>query len=325
MLLPDDWLDCRLSELATLAPLQELRSELLDSKSVRLFLKRDDLLHPVLGGNKLYKLHGHLSHYRARECVAPVLSFGGAHSNHLAALAEAGNQYDIPTIAIVRGERPEVLSPTLFDAEALGMRLVFVSRSEYRRRDEPEYLQGLKRALGEFYLIPEGGGGTRGAQGGVALAEGISLSADFKPHYVCHACGTGTTVAGLIAGFSQQPVGGVYTVAVSVLKGYTDLKNVIIDNVNALGRQAQQWRLLDDYHGGGYAKFPEELALFMQEFEAGTGILLDPIYTAKMMWAVADQIAKDRFPPGSNIVAVHSGGLQGRRGFGIHPTEVFTQ
>ncbi len=317
MLLPDDWLDRRLCELATLAPLQELRSELLDTKSVRLFIKRDDLLHPVLGGNKLYKLHGHLNHYRARACTAPILSFGGAHSNHLAALAEAGNAHDMPTIGVIRGERPKLLSPTLSDAEALGMRLVFVSRADYRRRAEPSYLQELRASLGEFYMIPEGGAGARGAQGGVALAEGISLSADFKPHYVCHACGTGTTVAGLIAGFSQQPVGGVYTIAVSVLKGYTDLKNVIVDQVNALGRQAQQWRLLEDYHGGGYAKFPEELASFMQDFETGTGILLDPVYTAKLMWAVADQIEKDRFPPGSNIVVVHSGGLQGRRGFGI--------
>lgn len=317
MLLPNDWLDHDLSEIACLAPLQEIHLALFERKSVRVFIKREDLLHPLVGGNKVYKLHGYLKEYLASDSQSPILSFGGAHSNHILALAVLGEMCDIPTIGVIRGEEPETLSDTLIDAKKLGMRLVFVSRSDYRRRNDADYLQTLKDEFGDVYCVPEGGSGKLGAVGCMALAEGITLSAEFRPEFVFHACGTGASLAGLIAGFERQPVGGIYTHGVSVLKGYTALKSDIFELMNALGSEAQSWSLLQDYHGGGYAKLPNELASFMQEFEKQTQLDLDPVYTAKVMWAINDLIEKDHFPAGSNIIAVHSGGLQGRRGFGL--------
>ncbi len=317
MLLPNDWLDHNLSEIACLAPLQEIHFDLFEQKSIRVFVKREDLLHPLMGGNKLYKLHGYLKAYLDSDCRGPIVSFGGAYSNHVLALAAAGNLHDIPTVAVIRGEEPGVLSDTLADAKNLGMKLVFVSRSEYRRRHEAEYLQTLKDKLGDVFFIPEGGSGKLGAQGCISLAEGITLSAQFRPEIVFHACGTGGSLAGLIAGFERQPVAGIQTYGVPVLKGHTALKSDIIRMISDLGGESHNWCLLEDYHAGGYAKFPDELASFMQEFEQQTRLDLDPVYTAKVMWAIVDQVKQGRFPAGSNIIAVHSGGLQGRRGFGF--------
>ncbi|MFL0802288.1 MAG: pyridoxal-phosphate dependent enzyme [Agarilytica sp.] len=317
MLLPTDWLDRNLTEIACLAPLQEIVLDIFEEKSVRVFIKREDLLHPLIGGNKIYKLHGYLSHYLQTDNNAPIVSFGGAYSNHILALATVGNMMGIRTIGVIRGEESAELSDTLLDAKAQGMHLHFVSRSEYRQRHQPDMLRRLEKQYGNIFTIPEGGGGTTGALGMISLAEGITLRADFKPEYIFHACGTGASLAGLIAGFSRQPVGGIYTYGVPVLKGYTALGSDIESLIGALGASSQCWRLLEDYHWGGYAKFPDALASFVQGFEEKTGIPLDPVYTAKEIWAIVDQVSHDRFPPGANIVAVHSGGLQGRRGYGL--------
>ncbi len=321
MLLPTDWLDRSLTEIACLAPLQEIVLDIFEEKSVRVFIKREDLLHPLIGGNKIYKLYGYLRNYLRSNIHSgqktPILSFGGAYSNHILALATVGNMMGIPTIGVIRGEESDALSDTLLDAKAQGMHLHFVSRSEYRQRYQPEMLQALETKFGAIFTIPEGGGGVLGAQGVISLAEGITLRADFKPEHIFHACGTGSSLAGLIAGFSRQPVGGIYTYGVPVLKGYTGLGDDIKSLIGALGASSQRWRLLEDYHWGGYAKFPDALASFVQGFEEKTGVPLDPVYTAKEIWAIVDLVTHDRFPPGANIVAVHSGGLQGRRGYGL--------
>ncbi|MFL0799798.1 MAG: pyridoxal-phosphate dependent enzyme [Agarilytica sp.] len=317
MLLPTDWLDRNLTEIACLAPLQEIVLDIFEEKSVRVFIKREDLLHPLIGGNKIYKLYGYLRRYIQNEIQTPILSFGGAYSNHILALATVGNMLGIPTIGVIRGEEGKALSATLVDAKAQGMHLHFVSRSDYRQRHQSEMLQGLAKRFGDVFPIPEGGGGATGAEGLISLAEGITLRADFKPEYIFHACGTGSSLAGLIAGFSRQPVGGIYTYGVPVLKGYTALNDDIKTLMQTLGASSQNWRLLERYHWGGYAKFPDALASFVQSFEERTEIPLDPVYTAKEIWAIVDQVSQDRFPPGANIVAVHSGGLQGRRGYGL--------
>lgn len=317
MLLPDDWLSRNLTEIACLSPVEEIHLELFTEKGIHVFLKRDDLLHPQIGGNKIYKLYGHLREYAQSKAGLPILSFGGAYSNHLFALAAAGNMLDIPTIGVIRGERPEQESPTLQDMRSLGMQLHYVSREDYRQRDNAQFLNGLKDKFGEFYHVPEGGGGVTGAEGCKALAQGIALSLDFKPNYIFHACGTGASLAGLIAGIKQMPVGGIYTYGVSVLKGHTGLKDDVKNNLKLMGVDSQEWCVTHDYHAGGYAKFPPELALFMQEFEESTQVKLDPVYTVKVMSAIVDLVSKNTFAKGSHIVMVHSGGIQGRRGFGL--------
>ncbi len=317
MLLPDDWLSRSLTEIACLSPIEEIPYDLFKEKGIRVFIKRDDLLHPQIGGNKIYKLYGHLRAYADAQLDTPILSFGGAYSNHLYALAAAGNMLDIPTIGVIRGEKAQTESPTIQDIRSLGMKLHYVSREEYRLRDTADYLDSLKSILGDFYHVPEGGGGIDGVKACKALAPGIVLGLDFKPHYLFHACGTGTTLAGLVAGVSELPVGGIYTYGVSVLKGYTALKDDVKNHIKNMGVESQEWCVTHDYHAGGYAKFPESLALFMQEFEEQTQLKLDPVYTVKVMSAIIDLATKNTFPKGSNIVMVHSGGIQGRRGFGL--------
>jgi len=318
VLLPDDWIDRDLVEIACLAPLQEVYLPQLESKCLRLFVKREDMLHSYLGGNKLYKLHGYLCDYRGRRGKLPLATFGGAYSNHILALASAAHMCDIPSIGVIRGYEPDRLSATLQDAKSLGMHLEYVSREDYRRRHSQDYLRELERTLGACYWIPEGGAGVLGARGCIALAEGITRCCREKPDAIFHACGTGASVAGLVAGFARQPVGNIYNYGVSVLKGQTEIFDRIHRQITVLGAESQTcWRVLDDYHCGGYARYPEDLAFFVRNFEAQTNVLLDPVYTSKVMWAIIDLVEKDFFSPGSSIVAVHSGGLQGRRGCGL--------
>lgn len=308
-----DLLQCDLLEAACRVPVQRAELQIFADAGIELLMRRDDMVDPELSGNKFYKLFFNLRAAR-EQGFTRLLSFGGAYSNHLHALAAAGKRYGFGTIGVVRGERPTQLSPTLSDAEAWGMRLVFVSRSHYQNKSEPELIADLRVRLGDFYLIPEGGANRDGARGMQLL--GQALEQQLKGDYtaVCIACGTGTSLAGLAAGVDvAKPAIGL-----SVLKG---AGNLGVD-IAAMYRQlrasnaAANWRLISGFHAGGYGKkHPGYLSQFWQEFERKTGVPLDPVYTVKMLWGVVSLVQQGYWPRGSRIVAIHSGGLQGRRGF----------
>lgn len=302
-----------LLDIAYRVPVQRVALKPLVDAGIELLVRRDDLIDPELSGNKFYKLFFNLRTAREQgfDCL---LSFGGAYSNHLHALAAAGKRYGFNTLGVVRGERPAGLSSTLSDAEAWGMQLIFVGRADYRHKSEPELIAGLHAQYGGFYVIPEGGANLAGARGMQLL--GRALEQQLKGDYtaVCIACGTGTSLAGLAAGIdSAKPAVGF-----SVLKGEGGLGDAVAATYCQLrtSADAANWRLITGFHAGGYGKkHPESLSQFWQGFERDTAIPLDPIYTVKMLWGITSLARQGYWPRGSRIVAIHSGGLQGRRGF----------
>ncbi|WP_198243532.1 1-aminocyclopropane-1-carboxylate deaminase/D-cysteine desulfhydrase [methane-oxidizing endosymbiont of Gigantopelta aegis] len=284
------------------SPLQKIEDTLLQQTGVELWLKRDDLIHPIISGNKWRKLKYILNHALHGQ-MHTIISMGGPWSNHLHALAYAGKQLGLTTKAFVRGEKPVVLSPTLRDILAWGMEVQFVSRHHYR--DLRQYrkfdsLPGLKP--GEYWL-PEGGASTLALQGVHEIVTEISVQYDS----LAVAVGTGTTLAGLIAASDQDK----QIVGIAALKGaaflYDDVKRLIAPE------EKKNWRILLDYHAGGFARTMPELLVFMQQFEVRQQILLDQVYNAKMLYALYDQIRQGAFQRGDRIVAIHTGGLQGMR------------
>lgn len=302
-----------LLDVACRVPVQRIEVKTLIDAGIELLVRRDDLVDPELSGNKFYKLFFNLRVAR-EQGFTRLLSFGGAYSNHLHALAAAGKRYGFSTLGIVRGERPAQLSPTLSDAEAWGMQLVFISRTDYRDKSDPELIAELQARYGEFYLIPEGGANLAGARGMQLL--GRALEQQLKGDYtaICIGCGTGTSLAGLAAGIDSTKL----AVGFSVLKGEGGLGDTVSTIYHQLRASdvAANWRLITGFHAGGYGKkHPEYLSQFWQNFERNSGIPLDPVYTVKMFWGINSLAQQGYWPRGSRIVAIHSGGLQGRRGF----------
>lgn len=318
---PAHWHQLPLSQVARLAPVQLLHWPLLTERGISVAIKREDLLHPYLGGNKFYKLHGHLQQHHQQQPGVPVLSFGGAYSNHLYALAAAGRTYGFDTVGVVRGERPQYLSPTLADAQGWGMRLHFVSRQAYRQKHSKAFLTQLQLTWGRCHVIPEGAGDITGAKGCAVWAQGALALAPWEPTAICLPVGTGGTLAGVLGGSPQIPVFGF-----SVLKGRREEQMARIAQVT---NQAQAVRvqtasvepalpalhLESDYDCGGYARFPAFLQRFVSEFEQQVGVPLEPVYTAKLLWGVAQKVVAGHFAPGSRLLLLHTGGIQGRRGY----------
>lgn len=316
-LLKDDLSEVDLLSLAVKVPIQPVQLKTMTDAGIELLVRRDDLIDPQLSGNKFYKLFFNLREAREQGFIR-LLSFGGAYSNHLHALAAAGKRYGFSTIGVVRGERPVQLSPTLSDAEAWGMKLIFISRADYREKSDPELLAELRSRQGEFYLIPEGGANLAGAHGMQLL--GHALGQQLKDDYTaaCIACGTGTSLAGLAAGINSTKL----ALGFSVLKGAGGLGDAVSTAYRQLraGDDAANWRLITGFHAGGYGKkHPEYLSQFWQEFERTNAMPLDPVYTVKMFWGISSLAQQGYWPRGSRIVAIHSGGLQGRRGFVCPP------
>jgi len=284
-----------------------------ERRGVRLLLWRDDLRHPDLPGNKARKLKYNLRQAQA-EGRTHLLTFGGAYSNHLAAVATAGRLYGLATTGLVRGEVHEPLNPTLARCVADGMRLHYLDRATYRRRAEPTFLAEIQRQFGPAYLLPEGGTNALALRGVAELIPELREHTAFDA--VAVATGTGGTLAGLALGLAEAGY-PARAVGVAALKG-ADFLRPEIDALTlaATGRVLPNYELHTGYHGGGYAKLPPELRAFIQQFEADYGVLLDPIYTGKLLFGVLDLIEKEHFAPGSTVVAVHTGGLQAWAGFG---------
>lgn len=289
-------------------PIQKLDLPFLKQKDIEVFVKREDLNHHLISGNKLRKLKYNLE--AAKEAGhETLLTFGGAFSNHIYATAAAGKEYGFKTIGIIRGEEHEPLNPTLSFAKEQGMQLHYLDRTRYRLKNSGIVLNDLKNRFGSYYLIPEGGTNDLAIKGCLEL-----LSDDEKQfsHY-CLSVGTGGTIAGLI----QSLAGKGQIVGFSALKG-----EFLEVEINSLFRQFDypefdNWSVNQDYHFGGYAKVTEELIDFIKTMEADYELPLEPIYTAKALFGILDMVENGKFEKANKILFIHTGGLQGRAGFGL--------
>jgi 1-aminocyclopropane-1-carboxylate deaminase len=289
-------------------PIIELKSEVLVKSGVRMLVKREDLNHVYASGNKWWKLKFNLED-AIRQGHHTLLTFGGAYSNHIYAIAAAAKEVGLKSIGIIRGEQVRPLNQTLAFAERCGMKLHFVSREEYRNKTDAAFIQKLHDQFGEFYLIPEGGTNELAVKGGAELGSTLIKEVDFD--YLCLPVGTGGTMAGIVRGMN----GRKNILGFSALKGGGFLKDEV---KRWAGDSFDNWIIEENYHFGGYAKTTDELIKFMNEFEKQHELPLDLVYTAKMMFGIFDLIQKNFFKSGSTILALHTGGLQGRNSlFGI--------
>jgi 1-aminocyclopropane-1-carboxylate deaminase/D-cysteine desulfhydrase-like pyridoxal-dependent ACC family enzyme len=237
-----------------------------------------------------------------------LLTFGGPYSNHIYAVAAAGRLFGFKTIGIIRGEPAEEPTDTLRTAAKNGMRILFMDRAQYRLKNDPDSIESLHVQLGDFYLIPEGGTNIYALQGCIEMAHEIKTEYD----YICLACGTGGTLAGVVAGL----YGKKKAIGFSSLKGKDTLTASISQLVNDFtDKTFDNWEVNFDYHFGGYAKVNDELINFIKAFKQNHLTQLEPVYTGKMMYGIYEMIQKDHFPRGTKIVAIHTGGLQGLCGY----------
>lgn len=269
-------------------------------EKVSLTIKREDLIHPFVSGNKFRKLKYNLIQAKSQN-YNTVLTFGGAFSNHIAAVAAAGQEQGFKTIGIIRGdELSEHQNQTLLFAKSCGMQLKFISRENYRLKTEPFFIDQLKQQFGDFYLIPEGGTNALAVKG----CEEILTEADSEFDYICCAVGTGGTIAGLINRAKPH----------QKVLGFPALKGDFLQEEICKFAADGNWELISEYHFGGYGKINEDLIRFINAFYNETKIPLDPVYTGKMIYGITDLIRQDYFPKGSRIIAIHTGGLQGISG-----------
>jgi 1-aminocyclopropane-1-carboxylate deaminase len=286
-------------------PVFEIREHpAIEKAGVRLLVKREDLNHPTVPGNKWWKLKYNLA--AASETVERrVVTFGGAFSNHIYAVAAATGELKLEAVGLIRGEETLPLNPTLQYALKQGMKIHYLSRGQYREKASPVFLKKLQHQFGNFYLIPEGGSNRLAVKGCAEFADKELSQIDFQ--YLFLPVGTGGTLAGLVCGLKETK----QVVGVSVLKGGDFLKDDVLKMMNDFsGKRYGNWTLLSEYHHGGYAKTTPEFLLFMQEMKAFYQLPLDHVYTGKMMWAVMREIERGSFSRGTTLLALHTGGLQ---------------
>lgn len=268
-------------------------------------IKREDLIHPFVSGNKFRKLKYNLRQAK-EDNQETLLTFGGAFSNHIAAVAFAGKEKGFKTIGIIRGDelRSKISeNPTLLFAQNCEMQLEFISREEYRLKSEISFLENLKTKFGNFYLIPEGGTNDLAIKG----CQEILTQQDADFDYVCCSIGTGGTISGIINSIlPHQKVLGFPALKGDFLKD--EIRNFV---------KNENWELITDYHFGGYGKVNEELIGFINQFYKENQIPLDPIYTGKMVFGVMNLIQKNYFPAQSKILLIHTGGIQGIQGMNM--------
>lgn len=285
---------------------QEIDLPILREKGIRLSLRRLDLVHPLVSGNKFFKLKYNIAEAK-NQSKSTLLTFGGAFSNHIHAVAAAGKILDMKTIGIIRGEETFPLNPTLRTAAEAGMHLTYVDRETYRNKAQRDFLQDMKRQFGDFYLIPEGGTNALAIQG----TKEILQAEDSRFSHIAVAIGTGGTFSGIAASLKAHQL----LLGFSSLKGefiHQEIGSLLADHgIETMGRI----QILNQYHFGGYGKHKPELLDFLHEFHKQTGVPLDPVYTGKMMFGLLDQLKINAFVPGSHILAIHTGGMQGILGF----------
>ncbi|WP_418509290.1 1-aminocyclopropane-1-carboxylate deaminase/D-cysteine desulfhydrase [Corallibacter sp.] len=271
-------------------------------KNVSLSLKREDVIHEYVSGNKYRKLKYNILQAQ-KEKKEILLTFGGAFSNHIAAVSAIGSLFGLKTIGVVRGEELKdsyASNATLLFAKSQGMQFEFVSRSDYKEKNTESFVRKLKEKFGSFYLIPEGGTNNLAVKG----CEEILTDNDNSFDFICCPVGTGGTISGLInSSLSHQKI-----------IGFPALKGDFLRKDISKFANKSNWELISDYHFGGYAKINTELISFINQFKVENNIQLDPVYTGKMMFGIFDLIKKEYFPKDSKILAIHTGGLQGIEG-----------
>ncbi len=282
------------------SPLVEVADGRFARHGVRLLLKRDDLIHPDLVGNKWRKLAPSVRAAAGR----PLVTFGGAWSNHLRATAAAGRLLGQETVGIVRGDElaDRELNASLARCVADGMRLRFVDRASYRRKAEPPVLERLLRGAGappDAFVVPEGGSNALAVHGCVALGRELRGVADVA----AVACGTGGTLAGLAAGLDP----GQRALGVAVLKGGFLAEEVRRLQREAFGGPRGRWQVENRFHGGGFARVPAELEFFARDFEDRHGLAVERLYVAKLLFALTALTGEGAFPPGTRLAAVITG------------------
>jgi len=283
-------------------PLEDIPLASNHYNGIRLSILREDLVFPEISGNKFRKLKYSVQQALEANC-GPLLSFGGAYSNHIAALARAAKLSGMRSIGIIRGEElaSQVLNSTLSYARAQGMDLHFVTREQYRDKEDPVFIEVLEQAHGPFYLIPEGGTSKLAVKGCEEIWQGIPDSFDM----VCVPVGTGGTLAGLVAGCPKPDIS---------IKGYSAVKGNFQTHLVQRFTNRSNFSITDTYCFGGYAKIDAELIRFINEFRRDYGVLLDPVYTAKMLYGILDEIRSGQIPENTRILALHTGGIQGIAG-----------
>lgn len=267
-----------------------------------LSVKCDNVYHPLASGNKYRKLKYNFLKAK-KDGVKTILTFGGAYSNHLYAVAAAGKKWGLNTIGVIRGKELEhsfANNPTLKFCHEQGMEFLFVTREDYRLKENLNFIESLKRLFGEFYLLPEGGTNELAVKG----CEEIIDNHDREYDYICVPVGTGGTISGIIrsSGANQKIIG------FSALKG--NFQRELIQRYV----QRKNYEIIDDYVFGGYGKIDSELIRFINKFKTVTEVSLDPVYTGKMMFGILEMMKKNRFKKEARILAIHTGGLQGIKG-----------
>ncbi|MCR9289301.1 pyridoxal-phosphate dependent enzyme [Saprospiraceae bacterium] len=291
------------------SPIQKITSNFLTQKEIQLFIKRDDLIHAEISGNKWRKLKYNLIEAKKTN-QSTLLTFGGAFSNHISAVAAAGAEFGFRTIGIIRGEQVLPLNPTLSFAKKCGMDLHFINRTLYRNKNKPDYQNRLKNQFGDFFLLPEGGTNCLALEGCSEIIQEVK-NKHIDTDYYCVSCGTGGTISGIISGLNGEKK----VLGFSALKGDFLTTEVFKLLNECVGKEFSNWEILTEYHFGGYAKWTPELINFINQLYEETTIPFDPIYTGKMLFGIYDLIRKDFFEKGSSLMVIHTGGLQGIQGF----------
>ena len=280
--------------------IQPLQAAWVHNESIHIDMLRLDLIHPVISGNKWYKLRQNLEQAKISGSQS-ILTFGGAYSNHLVAAAAAANASGISAIGIVRGNDDTALTSTLTQCREMGMQLHFISREEYKQKNDEVWLSELSAKFNDPFIIPEGGANEWGRLG----AEDIAAQIPEGYTHVCVSAGTGTTFIGLRNALPLQ----MNVIAFAPMRDGQYLEEEIESHLKR-GKDGNWW-LFDNWHFGGFAKSNNELISFMNNFYKINDCPLDIVYTGKMMYGVQELIRTDFFAPGSKVLCIHTGGLQG--------------
>lgn len=305
---------------------QQINTAIAYEAGVNLSVLRLDVMHPWVNGNKWFKLKYNLLEAKQKN-FTKLLTFGGAYSNHIYATAAAGNLLGFHTIGVIRGEEKLLLNPTLSFAVQQGMELVYVSREMYRERNTAALHEYLRQRFGEVFIIPEGGNNLNGVRGCTEIINEAMPTVGYAFDYICLACGTATTLAGIALSLHK----GQKAIAFPVLKNGAFLReeienlltNYLASSLPTPYNCSASWELMCDYHFGGYAKVNQELLRFSQEFGEAHGVPLDYVYTAKMFYGVMDLLQQGFFSEGKSLLLVHTGGLQGNVGMEERLQKIF--
>jgi 1-aminocyclopropane-1-carboxylate deaminase len=297
--------------------IQTLNSAFLQKRDIALAVLRLDQIHPQISGNKWFKLKLNIEAIQ-QAGHSTVLSFGGAWSNHLAALANAGKLMGFDTIGVVRGEIDDPGNPVLAHLRSQGMRLHSVTRTDYRLKAEPEFLHALRQRFGDFYLLPEGGSNDLAVVGCREIVDYLHWQYPSRRHLLALACGTGATLAGIVLGLAAREQTTTRALGIAVLKAPGYLEREVSGwlshfaaglPVNSSSDSGVRWAISDDYHCGGYARRNRELDAFLQCFAEQCAVPVEPVYTGKLAYGLYRAICQGQIEPGTEVIAIHTGGL----------------